>query len=314
MTRSTSGRSKRPPSLSLSGWGIRQLTENRASKRLAAVVVILIAAAVGYLVLLYYFRVYETPAEQQFGAAAGAAAVQIYVEPISIDAHNHSMQGDVSLTARRALREQLVTAPDRDLFLILTHGKTAQEIKFPANQPIPTATFAIDLTGGNVANYPFDRYRADLSVQCFANALPPAADAKLLPAEVGVWEAVLGFHLETTEQPGSNASEVRLRFDIRRSGGFSLFALAAYGAMVVLGCSALTIGILAFTGVRRPDPPFVGALGAIVFALPALRNALPGAPPLGVRADMFVFLWTETAAVIAVALFVSTWARSGPRP
>jgi uncharacterized membrane protein YkgB len=84
--------------------------------------------------------------------------------------------------------------------------------------------------------------------------------------------------------------------------------------MVVLGCTALTIGILAFMGVRRPDAPFVGALGAIVFALPTLRSALPGTPPLGVRADMLVFLWTEIAGVIAVALFVSTWARHGPRP
>jgi hypothetical protein len=51
-----------------------------------------------------------------------------------------------------------------------------------------------------------------------------------------------------------------------------------------------------------------------VFALPTLRSALPGTPPLGVRADMLVFLWTEIAGVIAVALFVSTWARHGPRP
>ena len=284
--------------------------------RLTAVLAILISAAVGYVILLNHFGVYETPLEQQFGAAPGEAAVQIYVEvePISIDSHNHSMQGHVSLVTSGVTPERLATAPDRDLFLILTHGNTAQEIKFPANQPIPTTTFDIDLTGGNLANYPFDRYRAELSVQCFANALPPAAEAKALPAQVGVWEAVLGFHLETTERPGSNSSEVRLSFDIRRSGGFALFALAAYSAMVVLGCSALTIGILAFIGVRRPDAPFVGALGAIVFALPALRNALPGGPPLGVRADMLVFLWTEIAAVIAVALFVSTWAGRGPRP
>ena len=37
-------------------------------------------------------------------------------------------------------------------------------------------------------------------------------------------------------------------------------------------------------------------------------------PPLGVRADTLVFLWTKIAAVIAIALFVSTWAHYGPRP
>jgi Domain of unknown function (DUF4436) len=48
-------------------------------------------------------------------------------------------------------------------------------------------------------------------------------------------------------------------------------------------------------------------------ALPVLRNALPGAPPLGVRADMFVFLWTELAAVIALGFVVFSWARTSPR-
>lgn len=282
--------------------------------RLAAVLGILAAAAVGYVILLHYFRVSETPREQEFGAAADEAAVRIYIEPIRIDAHNRSMQAHVSLAVNHAFGERLVSVPDRTLFLVWSQGRTAREIQFPAQQPIPPQTYEIDLAAGNVADYPLDSYRADFSVQCFANALPPATQAKALPAEVVVWETVLGFRLKAAEQAGSSATEVRLGFDIRRSGGFSLFALAAYGAMVVLGCAALTIGILAFLGVRRPDAPFVGALGAIVFALPTLRGALPGAPPLGVRADMLVFLWTEIAAVIAVALFVATWARRGPSP
>ena len=283
--------------------------------RWAAVTAILIGAIIGYLVLLHQFRVSEAPEEQEFGASqAGQELVQVYIEPISIDALSHSMRGHVSLVASRALRGRSLTAPDRNLVLVIIHGKTGHEFRFPANEPIPVTAFELDLTGGNVAEYPFDTYRADLTVQCFANALPPAGEAQALPTQVTVSEAVLGFHLEPSEQPGSNPREVRLRFEIHRSGAFALFALAAYSAMVVLACSALTIGILAFTGVRRPDAPFVGALGAIVFALPALRDALPGAPPLGVRADLLVFLWAAVAAVIALALFVSTWARDGPRP
>ncbi len=50
-------------------------------------------------------------------------------------------------------------------------------------------------------------------------------------------------------------------------------------------------------------------MAAVAFALPVLRNALPGAPPLGVRLDMFVFLWAELAAVIALGLLVFSWAR-----
>ena len=283
--------------------------------RWAAVTAILIGAAIGYLALLHQLRVSEAPEEREFGASqAEEEMVQVYIEPISIDALNHSMRGHVSLVASRALRGRSLTAPERDLVLVITHGKTGHEFRFPANEPMPVVAFELDLTGGNVAEYPFDTYSADLVVKCYANALPPASDSQALPAQVWLWEAVLGYHLEPSEQPGSNPREVRLTLEIHRSGAFALFALAAYSAMVVLAGSALTIGILAFTGVRRPDAPFVGALGAIVFALTVLRDALPGAPPLGVRADLFIFLWTILAAVIALALFVSTWARSGPRP
>ncbi len=54
-------------------------------------------------------------------------------------------------------------------------------------------------------------------------------------------------------------------------------------------------------------------MAAIAFALPVLRNAMPGSPPLGVSADMWVFLWTELAVVLALVLIVFKWARSGLR-
>ena len=58
----------------------------------------------------------------------------------------------------------------------------------------------------------------------------------------------------------------------------------------------------------------IGSLAAITFALPVLRNALPGSPPPGVEADMWVFLWAELAFVLALALLVFKWAKAGPRP
>ncbi|MGA2637672.1 DUF4436 family protein [Methylocella sp.] len=41
---------------------------------------------------------------------------------------------------------------------------------------------------------------------------------------------------------------------------------------------------------------------------------MPGAPPLGVRADAFVFLWVQLAVILGLTLFVATWARRGSGP
>jgi hypothetical protein len=80
--------------------------------------------------------------------------------------------------------------------------------------------------------------------------------------------------------------------------------------MLVLAFCALAIGILTFADMCRPEATLIGALAAIAFALPVLRNAMPGSPPLGVAADMWVFLWTELAVVFALVLMVFRWAKS----
>ena len=71
---------------------------------------------------------------------------------------------------------------------------------------------------------------------------------------------------------------------------------------------------MTFVGARKVEATLLGALGAMVFAVPALRNVLPGAPPLGVRADAFVFLWVQLAVILGLTLFVATWARRGSGP
>ena len=84
--------------------------------------------------------------------------------------------------------------------------------------------------------------------------------------------------------------------------------------MIVMMLCALIIGTLVFVGVRRIEVTLVGALGAMIFALPAVRNALPGAPPLGVRADILIFFWAELGTIIALCLFITAWTRRGARP
>ena len=192
---------------------------------------------------------------------------------------------------------------------MVTHDKTVEEVKLAAADHLATSTFEVDLNEGSVTHYPLDAYRARFRVQ-----LLDGKSSLRLPARVTIWEGVLGYNLHTTSEPGADPDDVELTTAITRSGAFALFALCAYGAMVVLACCALAVGVLTFIDVRQPEATLIGALAAIAFALPVLRNALPGSPPLGVQADMWVFLWTELVAVLALALLVFKWAKTGPRP
>ncbi len=278
--------------------------------RLLAIGIVLLALTAGYLVMLSRFRVSELPGEQHFGAADSVEpGGEVYLEPIGIDALNDAMQMRAYLMPSVSASKNAHAASDRDLTLLVAHDKTVEEVKLAAGDHIATSTFEIDLNEGSVSRYPLDSYVTRFGVQ-----LMDGKSSLRLPARVTVWEGVLGYSLHTTSQPGADPDDVELTIAIARSGAFALFALCAYAAMVVLACCALAVGIVTFAGVRQAEATLIGALAAIAFALPVLRNALPGSPPLGVQADMWVFLWTELAVVLALALLVFRWARAGPSP
>jgi hypothetical protein len=278
--------------------------------RLLAAGAVLVALTAAYVAMVRQFDVTELPAERHFGAAGEILpAGEVYFEPISIDALNEAMQLRASLSPGISESKNAHTASDHDLTLLVSHDNTLEEVKLAAGDHIASATFEVDLNEGSVARYPFDSYVARLGVQ-----LLDSKSSLRLPVRVTMWEGALGYNLHTTGQPGPEPDDIQLTTTVTRSGAFSLFALCAYGAMLVLAFCALAIGILTFADVCRPEATLIGALAAIAFALPVLRNALPGAPPLGVSADMWVFLWTELAVVLALVLTVFKWAKSGPTP
>ncbi len=161
---------------------------------------------------------------------------------------------------RQAYRKAktLTAVSDRDLTLLVSHDNTVEEIKLAAGDHIASSTFEVDLNEGSVTHYPLDSYVARVGVQ-----LLDGKSSLRLPARVTTWEGVLGYNLHTTSRPGADPNDVQLTTTITRSGAFALFALCAYGAMLVLGCCAVVVGVLTFIDVRPPETTLIGSLAAI---------------------------------------------------
>jgi hypothetical protein len=293
----------------IAGWGMDRVQPRGRIRQLLALGAVLIALTAGYVLMARQFNVTELPSERHFGAIDQVApAGEVYLEPISIDALDDAMQVRAYVSPSISESKSAHGAPGRDLTLLVSHDSTVEEIKLAAGDHIASSTFEVDLNEGSVTHYPLDAL-ARIDVQ-----LLDGKSSLRLPARVTMWEGVLGYSLHTTSQPGPDPDDVQLTTAITRSGAFALFALCAYGAMLVLGCCAIVVGVLTFIDVRPAETSLIGSLAAIAFALPVLRNALPGTPPLGVTADMWVFLWAELAAVLALALVVFKWAKAGPSP
>lgn len=284
--------------------------EQRRSRKIRLLIVgaLLIALTISYLIILHNMHVSEQPGERMFGASDSGAAAEVYLEPLSIDAANEGMQVRAYLSPNLSDGKSARAGADRDLILLVTHGQTVEEIKLATGAHMAISTFEVDLNDGSVINYPFDSFVARLDVQ-----LVDAKASLNLPARITVWEGVLGYNLHATSQPGANPNEVQLAIAVSRGGAIVLLALCAYGVMLVLGFCAVVMGVLTFINVRPPETGLIGSLAAFAFALPVLRGILPGSPPLGVAADMWVFLWAEMVNVVALALVVFKWAHAGPR-
>jgi hypothetical protein len=270
---------------------------------------LLVACAVAYGIILGQFDLSKEPGESELGAPASDASVKLYLQPIQIDAVNESMQVRISVVPRT---NATATIADRDLLLKIERGKQVEHVQIRANQPLPEVTFDFDLHEGNVRDYPLDRYVSVMTLA--ASEQGQDGSERPLPIHVTAWEGLLGSDAKAKSVATPRPEELQLQFTVSRTGAVSFFGIAIYGAMIVMMFCALVIGTLVFVGVRRIEVTLVGALGAMIFALPAVRNALPGAPPLGVRADILIFFWAELGAIIALCLFITAWARQGAPP
>ena len=259
----------------------------------------------GYVALVLGISAETAGVERQFGKAKGDDARQLraYIEILAVDAVNESMRLRVSFAPGAALQGTRRDVAGQDVRGQLDDGDHTQELVFHGEEAMPAAGIEIDLHDGTVGAYPLDRFSAKLLVVAQDAARAP------VPLQVTVWEQVVGWTLGTAQAADSSTPGLLLHFKMRRSAGLRLLVLTIYGQMVLIGLAALTIGVVTSLGIKPAETTLMGALTGMVFALPVLRYALPGSPPLGVSADLLVFFWAELAVGLALVLFVSTWAR-----
>ena len=224
----------------------RRGVRRKIMRSLAVGVAVLVLTA-AYLLALSRFHVSEGPSEKHFGAAVGVTpAAAVYLEPLSVDAPNDAIRIRAYLVPILSATEDTYATPGWDLTAFITHDKTIEEVKLVAADHVATSTFEVNLNEGSVSHYPLNSYAAKLAVDVI-----DAKSSQKVPVQVTVWEGVLGYRLHTTAEPAAAQHDAAITIAIARSGAFALFALCAYGAMIVLGFSALTIGILVFAEVRQ---------------------------------------------------------------
>lgn len=276
----------------------------------------LFSVALGYAALVPSISEDLTNTEQHLGAPPagdGVPQLGIYAEVVSVDPVNEAMHLRLHVKPSAALRGGRPNTAGRDLTVRIDDGDVVQELAFRADEPMPPTEMQATLSGSRIALYPLERFQAALQVTAREGFHPSNDRAPLVPVRLTVWEAIGGWTVVAAEETSSGTGEVRLRFNVRRTGALAFLALALYVMMTLIAGAALTIGGLVFLRIRKMESTLAGFLSGMLFALPAMRYALPGSPPLGVRADLLVFRWAELAVAIGLLMFVLAWVTGGPR-
>jgi hypothetical protein len=164
---------------------------------------------------------------------------------------------------------------------------------------------------GEVTQFPWDRYTGMLWI-CLASQ-KKGSDSEVtwaaVPFTLDLKAGIPGFTIDTAEAPPKTKgfSVDVVNFDVKRapsSGAFSVFVMILIGLLTIV---AFLAGFVVVVGGRKVEVAMLSWLGALLFALLPLRNAMPGAPPLGCLADYISFFWAEAITAATLISLILTW-------
>ncbi|MER5890533.1 DUF4436 family protein [Streptomyces sp. NPDC001941] len=229
------------------------------------------------------------------GDARPADRIELYVSVERIDPAGQYLTLRVGLEPKGRYAEDGSDFPVEKV-TVATASDTQRELTFPAHQAPVAREVSIPLSGGTIADYPFDRYQADLSFLAVVGTGPA-------PTLVEVTSTDPFYRLHKAKVTREHGA-VYLTETVTRSRGTILFACFMMAAMWAIALSVLTATWVVVSQRRGLVWPAMGWMAASLFALVGLRNAAPGTPPIGALPDYAAFFWAEL--IIAGALVATT--------
>jgi hypothetical protein len=274
-------------------------------RRVAIVIGLLLTAIIAYVGLFLLLSRPNPDAELFFGMAAAEPPLDLTLNMVSVDPVRQAIDVRIEAAKPSESRQwQQRSIEPADIHNFVLHVDDRYLTYHVPMQDSRTKTVLEIGLSGSISGYPLDHYGGRLSI----SAQRRDSDVSQ-PVRLTVWPVLSNWNVDiaASDEASKASGGIDLRLRVNRPTSFIVMAFAFYAAMAVIGLSGLTIGALVFLGVRPMQPPMTGALAAMIFSIPALRGIMPGAPPLGIHADVLILVWVELAVILGLSLFVITW-------
>jgi Domain of unknown function (DUF4436) len=243
---------------------------------------------------------------EEEGHASGVSGDRNLADGVRIHANLEKMvPGDPQLTVRLDFEPRGRFAQDgvflaQRIRVVAVGGAGLVDESFAAGGVMTPRTLPVALEGGDVSQYPFDRYTALLGVRVLTG------DGAPVPSVLVVGGSVHGYSVDvadpTREPNGGNDLAISV------SRGPATWMFAVFIMVLMWTVTALTLWLTAKLILNNAviEVPLISLLGVLLFSFTALRNAMPNAPALGALADFLCYFWCELAlglALVALLFF-----------
>lgn len=189
-----------------------------------------------------------------------------------------------------------------DVLLVVNDAQGQGARMLPAGQPMGTVTVTVPLADSRATRYPVDRYRGAIVVV----ARRDGDETRPVPLRFSLRSSDPVFTVDVAaDRSTPEAAIVDLRIGRRATviGWAGFFVLVCW----LLAIASASLGWTTVVhGITAPGWS-LGFLIGVLFALPPLRNALPGNPPSGSLVDLAAFYWAVGIVALTLVAMMGSW-------
>ncbi|MFC0438659.1 DUF4436 family protein [Kutzneria buriramensis] len=239
---------------------------------------------------VYFAERAQSQSQQVLGDAGSADRVDVLFYVQKLDPVSQTLSAQVSIDPKGRLADSDGN-PAKDITVHLAAFKgdtlTFKAAKFPTVNDVQ-----VPLSDGVITDYPFDSYKVDFAF--YAESAGDTAPVAVTFASGDTFFALNPRDSKTTDGVFTFSA------DAGRTAGMFAFAVFIMLFMWCLSVAAVIAATFAIAGRHGLLWPSMSFMGALLFALVPLRNAVPGGPPIGSVIDFAAFFIAE--ALISLSL------------
>jgi hypothetical protein len=216
--------------------------------------------------------------------------VTLQVEAVDLDTSAGSFEFRLRPVPSGTYESNLVGELNQPLQVVVTSsGQPPQTFEFAKDQLVDPVAVSVGASTRS-SGFPFDRPGAEFGFTASSRDEPVPVDLEMVDETEG-WNLA------------ADATTRRDRLEVDMDAGRETLAisLAIFYIAGIIVVALITVALIGGALVRGVvDFGQVIWLGAMLVAIPAVRNEMPGVPPVGTAVDLFVFF--PSIVIVGIAL------------